>query len=109
VFDWIKVIEVMESDLTDPKIHEVLVEHFTRHLKLQDGCDMETIDRCVRIFVDSSFFLGIGLEPKKKFAANILAAYTDKYCKNFGVKIESSSEEPCNVDPKVSIQPAKDP
>jgi hypothetical protein len=87
----------MDSDLTSPKMHELLMEGFYRH---QDGCDMETIGKCVRLFVDSSFFLGMGLEPKKKFAANILTAYTKTYCKNFDLQMELSGER--NVDHKVS-------
>jgi hypothetical protein len=98
VYDWIKVVELLESDLTNHKIHELLVEEFERQLKFQDGCDMETIERVVHVFVDSSFFLGMDLEYKKRFAANILSCITKKYCKNFGLQIELSSE-PCNMDP----------
>jgi hypothetical protein len=95
-----QVVELMESDLTNPKIHDLLVKEFCTRLKqfqdeFGDGCDMDTIERCVRIFVDSSFFLGMGFESKKKFAVNLLACYTKKYCRLFGVKIESNSCAPC--------------
>jgi hypothetical protein len=63
----------------------MLVESFVGCMGDRCG-DMTTIQMCIEIFVNSSFFTDLGQDRKRDFAATFLNLYTADFRKQFELK-----------------------
>jgi hypothetical protein len=62
----------------------ILLRSFVDLVVVHKGGDMRTIQSCIEIFGDSSFFTDP--DQKRNFAANFLNLYTEKFRKRFGLE-----------------------